>query len=279
MAPPKGIQPERDGRVQCLECGRWYRALAPHLIQTEDMEPNHYRERHGLPATLPLVASDISQTLSEQTGRRVAEGSLPKVNQRFSAGEIQQAGVQGNARHRETAPRPGVREAHQRGIVKGRTQAHDNARQRRDDLAKLHGYPDWEALIRGTQQQPTAAVAKMVGRNLNNIVDWRRRILGDDWASTERRLPARRATAFARLDALFAERGWPDLDAAVRALGGIVATANACSTKPRTLRAWEHHKRGLTTLYCRPSSREGEASEYPGRSATPSGVAPARREK
>ena len=47
-----------DGeRVQCHECGRWYRALATHLDRTHSMTAAQYREQHGLPRTQPLMSA------------------------------------------------------------------------------------------------------------------------------------------------------------------------------------------------------------------------------
>lgn len=56
-----GVQPEREGRLQCLDCGSWYRFLERHIVSKHGQSPDYYRGRHGLPVTQPLLPSDIVQ--------------------------------------------------------------------------------------------------------------------------------------------------------------------------------------------------------------------------
>ncbi|MEU8379795.1 MucR family transcriptional regulator [Streptosporangium sp. NPDC048865] len=243
---PFGVQPRReDGRLQCLECGRWYRSLAAHLFQSEDTSVDDYRERHGLPATMPLVSIDMSDRLRELARKRRQRGELLPIQDLRDADEIAASGRAGNTRHRETASRPGVRAAHQAGVVKGRTQAHNNARAVLHHTATALGYTDWEDLIRQTRHQSIAAVARVVSRNPRTIAYWRRQILGENWKTEGGRLQPRRAAAYARLDEVFAARGWADLPAALAWAGkhGMRGVAREVGSTQRVLRGWEEHRR------------------------------------
>lgn len=46
-----------DGeRVQCHECGRWYRSLQTHIARIHGIDADQYRAMHGLPRTQPLAS-------------------------------------------------------------------------------------------------------------------------------------------------------------------------------------------------------------------------------
>lgn len=243
---PPGTQPEDpQGRLQCLECGRWYRSLAAHLPKGEDMSAADYRERHGLAAGHPLVSKELSAHWREQTRARHQRGELLPIAQQRTPQEQGSAGRAGNARHRETAPRPEVRTIHQATIVKGRSQAHANARAVLNNIAHGLGHPDWTALIRDTAHLSVGRVGRMAGRNPKTIAYWRKKILGEDWTTAGARLQPRRAAAYARLDAEFAARGWADLAAALSAAGkrGLTGVAADVGSSTSTLRAWEAHRR------------------------------------
>src|SRR2546421_396792 len=96
---PPGVQPEEDGRVQCLECGRWLRALPAHLGRREGLTADEYRERHGLAATHPLVAADLSARWRQQTTQRMRAGLIEPIDQRQTPERRAAAGRAGNTRH------------------------------------------------------------------------------------------------------------------------------------------------------------------------------------
>ncbi|AUN40843.1 hypothetical protein ASU32_13210 [Tsukamurella tyrosinosolvens] len=53
-----------DGeRLQCAECGGWYRHLATHVFMAHGLLAQDYRAEHGLPASVPLVVGEISEIL------------------------------------------------------------------------------------------------------------------------------------------------------------------------------------------------------------------------
>jgi predicted transcriptional regulator len=55
-----GVQPERDGVLQCLECGVRYRGIAQHVRQKHGIDPDDYRRDHELPRTLALWPQELS---------------------------------------------------------------------------------------------------------------------------------------------------------------------------------------------------------------------------
>jgi hypothetical protein len=239
---PPGVQPAQDGRLQCLECGRWYRSLASHLHRSEDMTAAQYREKHGLPATRPLVAPDLSELWSEQAKDRLAARELISVEEHDPA-KRKRAGRSGTTRHSETAVRPSVRAAHQEGIVKGRTQAHENARAVLHGIAVSLRYIDWEDLITRTRHLSVYKLAQLVGRDEGTIRYWRAKILGKNWRTADGRLQPRKAAAYKRLEEEFARRGWPDLATASARSGGVKAVAREVRSTVATLCAWESHRK------------------------------------
>lgn len=53
-----------DGeRLQCAECGGWYRHLATHVFMAHGLLAQDYRAEHDLPASVPLVVGEISEIL------------------------------------------------------------------------------------------------------------------------------------------------------------------------------------------------------------------------
>ncbi|MDK8844649.1 MucR family transcriptional regulator [Corynebacterium striatum] len=55
-----------DTHIICHECGGLYRALAPHLIKAHDMTAAEYKEAHGLPRGMGLVAPETRRAKSRQ---------------------------------------------------------------------------------------------------------------------------------------------------------------------------------------------------------------------
>jgi ROS/MUCR transcriptional regulator protein len=235
-----GFQPEADGRLRCLECGRWYRALSSHLAHGEGMTPDAYRERHGLPATLPLVAADLRSRWRKQTRLRRENGDLPTVVDPAASASGRRTGA---ARHAATAARPGVRAIHRDGMAKARTRAIAKARAALDETAARLGYTDWHDLITSTSQEDTGSLARRTGRERQTITYWRRKIIGPDWKTTTRYLHPNRAAAYARIEEEFAARGWATLSDALSGSGvGLRALARELSTTTPSLRAWDQHR-------------------------------------
>jgi hypothetical protein len=52
-------------QIQCLECGKWYRALPRHISTTHNMDDDDYRIKHEVPKGTPLVCKEWSERASE----------------------------------------------------------------------------------------------------------------------------------------------------------------------------------------------------------------------
>ncbi|UQA91376.1 MucR family transcriptional regulator [Streptomyces halobius] len=244
MTAAPGVQPEEDGRVQCLECRQWFRALPAHLNRREGLTADEYRERHGLAATHPLVSSDLSERWRQQTTARLHAGDVVPIAERMPPEGRAAAGRAGTARHVETSSRPEVRDRHRAAVAKGRSMAHANKRAALDALATTRGYTDWGDLIRSTLHLSVNRLGQNVGRDPRTIAYWRNAIVGPGWKDRGGRLHPKRQAAYDRLDQLFTDRGWGDLEAAVTEAGSLNKLARLLGTGAATLRAWQLHRGG-----------------------------------
>ncbi|WP_425580356.1 MucR family transcriptional regulator [Streptomyces polychromogenes] len=108
-----GVQPQEDGRLECLECGGWYRLLPPHLGAAHRMSAAEYREAHQLPRRLGLRARDLSEQAREQGRARYA--ARKDIRAAMAQGRAGGPGPDAVRSSQETAHRPGVIEARRRG--------------------------------------------------------------------------------------------------------------------------------------------------------------------
>ncbi len=69
-------QPREEDRIQCLECGRWFRSLPTHLLRSHGLTDEDYRMAHDLPVGLPLVCLEWSETQSRHNIERDAKRTL-----------------------------------------------------------------------------------------------------------------------------------------------------------------------------------------------------------
>lgn len=66
-----------DGdRIQCLLCGRRYKALGHHLRQSHDMTADDYKEAYGIPWTYGLVCGETSEKISKNVKQMIADGII-----------------------------------------------------------------------------------------------------------------------------------------------------------------------------------------------------------
>jgi hypothetical protein len=59
-------QPREADRIQCLECGRWFRALPTHLRRGHGYTDEDYRLKFGVPVGVPLVCLEWSEAVSRK---------------------------------------------------------------------------------------------------------------------------------------------------------------------------------------------------------------------
>lgn len=62
--------------IECLECGRKFSFLPRHLWSAHSMTAVEYRERHGIPRTIPLAGLAYRQMQAEKIKRMRADGRL-----------------------------------------------------------------------------------------------------------------------------------------------------------------------------------------------------------
>jgi hypothetical protein len=58
-------QPREQERIQCRECGRWFRALPTHLIRKHGLSDEDYRLKYAISVGVPLVCLEWSERQSQ----------------------------------------------------------------------------------------------------------------------------------------------------------------------------------------------------------------------
>ena len=76
-----GVVERDETGVMCHECGRWLGGLSWHIAKAHQMTVVEYRQRHQLPATVPLVSLGTSALISANSRERVGTPAW----QRFEA--------------------------------------------------------------------------------------------------------------------------------------------------------------------------------------------------
>jgi hypothetical protein len=62
---PAGMLIERDGKVMCYECGKWFKSLGRH-ISTHRMKLDEYKEKYGFNKNCGLCSKEVSFNASER---------------------------------------------------------------------------------------------------------------------------------------------------------------------------------------------------------------------
>lgn len=101
-------------RIQCLECGRWFRSLATHLPRVHGMRHQDYREKWGIPRRYALAGTATRALLSDQMHDMITAGTLTHEHLPVATAAARDAGRRSKTpadaeRHRQTiaALRPG----------------------------------------------------------------------------------------------------------------------------------------------------------------------------
>src|SRR5574342_490768 len=140
-----GVQPERDGMLQCLECGRWYRGLGSHIAK-HSMTAEQYRQAHGLPMSRALIPRDLSEIHSARAKRTLAAN--PDLREKFAVTSSARVGLPAaNRKRAQTASRPGVRAIRRRLATDAQASRLVALRQRYEDEARKVGYADLRSML------------------------------------------------------------------------------------------------------------------------------------
>jgi hypothetical protein len=152
-----------EDKVRCGLCGRWFRALPPHLLAAHGWSADDYRLAFGLNAQRPLQAPGVSHaqaaTLKQRlkTDRRLQAGMRQGLALARS-GELNELGRQADAQRGRALERE--RRTAQQGEDLGRLRA-AGFRARRDRHAQALGYLDAEDLLRQRYVKQGATVAEL----------------------------------------------------------------------------------------------------------------------
>lgn len=63
-------------KIQCLECGQWFKSLATHLPRAHGMTHADYREKWGIPKRYALAGTTTRETLSRQIRDQIDSGRI-----------------------------------------------------------------------------------------------------------------------------------------------------------------------------------------------------------
>lgn len=67
---------DKDDRVQCHICGRWYASVGAHVARGHGISGPDYKERFGLAQGVALCATSVSSTRSSIASKGVANGTF-----------------------------------------------------------------------------------------------------------------------------------------------------------------------------------------------------------
>lgn len=142
-------------RVLCGLCGRWFRALSPHLRQKHGWTAEDYRAAFGLNATRPLQARSVSERQAAalarrmRSDRRVIEG-MRKGLLLARAGELNRMGRESDIERGRAIERKRSTREQGRRLGLGRAA---RFRAGRDGRARALGYSDAAVMLRERYRQ------------------------------------------------------------------------------------------------------------------------------
>lgn len=174
-AVPPGVQPEQNNRVQCLDCGRWYRALGNHLRLTHGVSVDEYQAEHQLPASRGLVPEDLREQMAERQRRRMAEDEQLRAVLATGAEQLRERAARAREVRARTKDRAGVRRAWEESGRQAARRRTAQTRARYDELARAAGYSDVMDLLQKTTDVTAAQLAVRLGMTKTQIVKLRAR--------------------------------------------------------------------------------------------------------
>lgn len=64
-----------DGeKLECLECGKWFKGLGVHVVQAHDMTAADYKQKHGIPMKIGLLGMESRQKKADHAKAMHAAG-------------------------------------------------------------------------------------------------------------------------------------------------------------------------------------------------------------
>jgi transposase-like protein len=169
VAQPGVQQYAEDGRLICLDCGRQFKLLAPHLAQAHGTTTAQYREAHQLPRQLSLRAADLSERARQQGADRYRQRT--DIREAMERGRTQAADTTAVTSSQETAMRPMVRQARRRG-GQGKAEA---ARRRMLERVQAVGFADLAGYFAARNGWSVASMARELGVSHKTASSWRER--------------------------------------------------------------------------------------------------------
>lgn len=170
-----GLQPEEDGRLQCRECGNWYRQLGQHVVVAHGVSTQDYRRRYELPAGRGLHASDILARRAEH-GRAAFEDDpsafLDRMSPHSSAAERL---ALSRAARAESRARAGVEAVAKAGGVKAGAASRRASDERFHRRAVELGHGRIEELLSVHADLPNTRLATLLGTSQRAVALLRQR--------------------------------------------------------------------------------------------------------
>jgi predicted transcriptional regulator len=164
-----GTQPERDGKLVCLECGAGYRQLGQHVVAKHAMTTAQYRARHQPPAGMGLHCSEVRQRRS-QRGRKLFEQDPDDIRRRLTPRTPAAERLEAAHRARQaTAARAGV---NAQTVANGRNAARAwtaSVDREFDEHARRLGYRDLHEMLAAVSELHAREVADLLGVNVGRV--------------------------------------------------------------------------------------------------------------
>ncbi|MDB5531580.1 MAG: hypothetical protein JWR51_4683 [Devosia sp.] len=116
-------------RIECLECGRRLKKLGVHLRAIHGVDPDDYREKHGIPYTVGLACPELRDKVREQ----VAAAATPE---RMKELQLRSVAKRQQVPNRHMADAPIIRKGHATTTAKMRSVMRENERKHGQSPAK-----------------------------------------------------------------------------------------------------------------------------------------------
>ena len=204
-----GTQPIRDGRLACLECGRWYRNLGVHTTKIHDLGDGEYQRRFQLPAGIRLVAEDLRRRFAASARRQYP------TNANFQRGLPPAVRAQGLRRawatRQDSANRAGTRAAVAQRMATRSQAVRARSRERYDEIARSRGHPDIAGMLAALADTRDADLAVLLGTSLSTASRIRGLYGAPEPDPYARRAQQVRQGTRRRFDARARARGYQDL--------------------------------------------------------------------